>query len=436
MSRQRKPSATSTGYPSTCRAAITLAALMLAYIVSFLDRQILALMVDPIRKDLGIGDFQISLLQGLAFALFFAIVGIPLGRLADRVTRVWLIAAGIVWWSIMTALCGLANGFAMLFLFRMGVGLGEAALAPAAYSILGDSFPPHRLVRATSLFGQAATIGAGVSLLAGGQLVDAIARTGAIPFGLAAWQFTFIVVGLPGIVVAALVLMIREPARQNRIATPIASFSSTLRDLWRARCVLAPLYICGTLLAIINFGGVTWLPTHLIRRFSLSPGQAGLMLAPIHLVSGLVGAALGAALTEWMIRRRRPAPYLRTVWIIALVMAGSMIAPLMPSLELVLLLWCLSVIFQGAYAGSVMAAIQVTVPNEQRGLATALLLLMSNLGGLGIGSALIGGASAGLFANDPSGVGKAFAIVGLVAAGLSALTARRALNLADVQPQV
>lgn len=299
--------APSTAYPSASRATATLAVLMLAYIVSFLDRQMLALMVDPIRADLGISDFQISLLQGLAFALFFAIMGIPLGRLSDRVTRTWLIAAGVVWWSVMTALCGLADGFTALFLFRMGVGLGEAALAPAAYSILGDSFPPHRLVRATSLFGQSATIGAGVSLLAGGQLVDGIARSGAAPYGLASWQLTFVVVGLPGLLVAALVLVIREPMRQNRAASH-AAFGATVRDLWAARSVLAPLYVSGTLLAIVNFGGIAWLPTHLIRRFGLSPGEVGLLLAPIHLVGSLIGAVVGAGLTEWMIRRGQPAP--------------------------------------------------------------------------------------------------------------------------------
>ncbi|MGE4430335.1 MAG: MFS transporter [Sphingobium sp.] len=414
-------------YPSSRRAVITLAILMLAYILSFLDRQILALMVDPIRRDLGINDFQISLLQGLAFALFFSVMGIPLGRLSDRLTRTHIIAIGIVWWSIMTALCGLAGGFAALFLFRMGVGLGEAALAPAAYSILGDSFPPNKLVRATSLFGQSATIGAGISLLAGGQLIDAIDRSGLSPFGLASWQLTFILVGLPGIIVAGLVLLIREPVRTNRSATPPGSFMTVLRSLWGERHILAPLYISGTLLAIINFGAVAWFPTHLIRHFGLTPGQAGLWLAPIHLAGGLLGAVLGSALTEWMLHREKSQPYLRSIAIVALLMAGTMIAPLLPTLGPALMIWSLSVVFQGAYAGSVMAAIQVTVPNERRGLATALLLLLSNLGALGLGSALIGGVSTMMFAGDPAGIGKGLALVGFLSAACSALIAFRRL---------
>jgi MFS family permease len=418
-------------YPSPRRAIATLAILMLAYVVSFLDRQILALMVDPIRRDLGITDFQVSLLQGLAFALFFSVMGIPLGRLSDRANRTYVIVAGILWWSAMTALCGVAGGFVALFVFRMGVGLGEAALAPAAYSILGDSFPPDKLVRATSLFGQAATIGAGVSLLAGGQLVDGIARSGMAPLGMAAWQATFIVVGLPGILVAGLVLLVREPTRHNRAAAPSTSFAAAIGGLWSRRGVLAPLYVSGTLLAIINFGAVTWFPTHLIRRFGMSAGEAGLLLGPIHLVGGLAGAVGGAALTEFMIRRGRRDPYLRSVALVALVMAISMITPLLGDLGLVIVLWSLAVVAQGAYAGSVMAAIQVTVPNELRGLATATLLLMSNLGALGLGSALIGGVSTLFFRADPAGVGKAFALVGFAAAALSAIIAYRRLGRAD-----
>lgn len=409
----------------------TLAILMIAYTVSFLDRQILSLMVGPIRADLGITDFQISLLQGLAFALFFSIMGVPIGRLSDRCNRTHVIAIGIVWWSAMTALCGLAGGFVALFVFRMGVGLGEAALAPAAYSMLGDSFPPEKLVRATSLFGQGATIGAGVSLLVGGQFVDAIGGSGLAPAGMAPWQATFVVVGLPGILVAALVLLIREPERHGRTGASITSLSAGLSALWAGRAVLAPLYIAGTLLAIVNFGSVTWFPTHLIRRFGFTPGEAGLTLGPIHLIGGLGGAALGAMLTEHMIRRAKPAPYLRTVALVAALVGCSMIVPLLGDVRTVTVLWAIAVTLQGAYSGSVTAAIQVTVPNQLRGLATAMLLLMSNLGGLALGSALIGGASSFLFAGDPAGVGKAFALVGIAACGLSAIIAWTGLRRAE-----
>jgi MFS family permease len=412
----------------------TLAVLMLAYVMSYIDRQIMALMVDPVRAGLGISDFQISLLQGFAFALFFSIMGIPLGRLSDQRSRVILIAAGITWWSIMTVLCGFAGSFAALFLFRMGVGLGEAALAPAAYSILGDTFPPHRLVRATSLFGQATTIGAGLSLLVGGQLVDAIGSMQAVPFGLAPWQFAFVVVGSPGVLVAALVLTLKEPVRRNRSAHQDMSFAQALTSLWQKRARLLPLYVSGTLLAVINFAAVTWFPTHLIRAFHLSAGEAGLLLAPIQIFGGLAGAALGAFLTERFIRKEHAQPYLRTVAIVALVMMASMVIPLLPALTPVIALWAVAVVFQGAYAGSVMAAIQVSVPNEQRGLATALLLLLSNLGGLGLGSALIGGLSSMLFPSDPAGVGKALAAVGFACTAASAAIAWRYLRLSPGRP--
>jgi MFS family permease len=406
-------------YPSRRRAIATLVILMIAYIVSFLDRQILGLMVDQVRADLRISDFQVSLLQGLAFALFFSVMGIPLGRVSDRRKRTYVIAAGVVWWSLMTAGCGLANSFTALFLFRMGVGVGEAALAPAAYSILGDSFPPDKLVRATSLFGQGTTLGAGVSLLAGGQLVDFIGRYGLAPKGMANWQATFVAIGLPGLLVAALVLLIHEPARHGKISPGHLPFRAAVRGLWDRRELLGPLYVSGTLLAIINFGAVTWFPTHLMRRFGYSAAEVGFTLGPIHLIGGLGGAALGVVVTEYLIRKGNPRPFLTTVAIVAALVGCLMVTPLLGSTTIAIPLWCLSVVLQSAYSGSVTAAIQLTVPNELRGLATATLLLMSNLGGLALGSALIGAASSLLFANDPGGVGKAFALVGSIACFLS-----------------
>jgi MFS family permease len=412
-------------YPTAPRALATLAILLLAYIVSFLDRQILALMVNPIRADLNISDFQVSLLQGLAFALFFSMMGIPIGRLADRYNRIYIIATGILFWSLMTALCGLANSFLALFVFRMGVGIGEAALAPAGYSVLGDSFPPDKLVRATSLFGQGTTLGAGLSLLVGGQVIEYFERLKAAPFGveLAPWQLTFLAVGLPGIVVAGLVLLIREPERQGRSSMSDINFTAALASFWRMRATLAPLYICGTLLSIVNFGAVTWFPTHLTRNFGLTPGEIGLKLGLIHLGGGLLGATLGALFTERLIRSGAHEPYLRTVFIVASLIACFMITPLLGNLGLVTILWFFAVTVQGAYSGSVMAAIQVTVPNELRGLSTALLLVMSSLGGLALGSALIGGASQLFFPDDPAGVGKAFTLVGVTCAASSAFIA-------------
>lgn len=386
-------------------------------------------MVDPIRAYLNIGDFQISLLQGLAFALFFSVMGLPMGRLADRMNRMHLIVMGIVFWSAMTIACGFATSFFALFLFRMGVGVGEAALAPAAYSILADSFPPHRLVRATSIFGQATTIGAGLSLLVGGQVIELMSDLNEMPFGLSLepWQFAFVVVGLPGFVVAALILLMKEPTRRGISSDAKMSLVQALYQFLKLRTTLGPLYISGALLSIVNFGSVIWFPTHLIRFFGMTPGEVGVALGIIHITGGVLGAVLGTLIAEHQLRKGNRSPYLRTVFFVAILMTIAMVIPLIPDQSLMLWLWFGAVTVQGAYSGSVQAAIQLTAPNELRGIGTAVLLFMSNLIGLALGSALIGGVADVFFAGQQNGVGLAFSIVGLCVCALATGIALSAL---------
>jgi len=178
--------------------------LLIFYIFSFIDRQIISLLVEPIKRDLQVSDTQIGLLQGFAFAIFYTFFGIPIGRLADRVSRKKIIAAGVVIWSLMAALCGLAKNFSQLFLARIGVGVGEAALSPAAYSMITDAFPRQKLGRAFSFYNMGIPIGSGIALLVGGLVVVAVSGAGktfTLPlFGeVRAWQFVFIVTGAPGL---------------------------------------------------------------------------------------------------------------------------------------------------------------------------------------------------------------------------------------------
>lgn len=190
--------------------------LMLAYLFSYIDRSILSLLVGPIRSDLQLSDTQLSLLHGFAFALFYAILGFPIGRAADRYHRVGIIVTGISFWSIMTAACGLAKSFPQLFLARMGVGIGEAALNPCAYSIITDSFPRRLLARALSTYVMGTYMGFGVAFVIGGLVVEAITQAPVIQLPVLGqihtWQAAFFYVGLPGLIVALLILLtVREP---------------------------------------------------------------------------------------------------------------------------------------------------------------------------------------------------------------------------------
>ena len=206
-------------FPQPSVAWTTLAILFLAYVSSFVDRQIIGLLIEPIKADFQISDTEVSLLLGLSFAIFYCLVALPIGRLVDTRSRKNIVAVGITLWSFMTALCGLAQNYTQLFLARIGVGVGEATLGPAAYSMLADSFPPKRLGLAMGIFNMGTAIGAGLALIIGGSVISFVTgnNVGSISlFGinfLSGWQWVFILVGLPGLFVALLTMFIKEPQR-------------------------------------------------------------------------------------------------------------------------------------------------------------------------------------------------------------------------------
>jgi MFS family permease len=206
-------------YPSVGYAWYVVAVLTLAYVVSFIDRQILGLLVEPIQRDLGIGEKQISLLMGLTFAVFYTLFGVPLGRLADTRSRRTIIAAGIGVWSLMTAGCGLAKHFWQLALFRVGVGVGEAALSPSAYSLIADYFRPERRSTAMSVYSMGIFVGSGLAFIVGGMVAQfsAAQESYVLPLigGIRSWQLVFLIVGFPGLAVALLLYTIREPTRKG-----------------------------------------------------------------------------------------------------------------------------------------------------------------------------------------------------------------------------
>src|ERR1700735_997165 len=213
-------SSDSSPYPSSFAAWYSVAVLMLIYIFSFIDRSAISLIVEPMKRDLQISDTQIGLLQGSAFAPLYTFLGLPIARLSDRHSRRAIIAAGVFIWSIMATLCGLARTVMQLFVARIGVGVGEAALSPAAYSVITDSFPRSKLGSAFGVYNIGITIGAGIAFLVGGIVVAAVSHAGAsytLPlFGeVRAWQMVFIVTGAPGILLPLLLLTFREPARRG-----------------------------------------------------------------------------------------------------------------------------------------------------------------------------------------------------------------------------
>lgn len=223
--------------PSPSRSWYTVGVLGLAYTISYIDRQVISLLIGPIREDLQISDTEISLLYGVAFGVLYALLGLPLGWLADRTNRRNLISVGIAAWSAMTMLCGKANSFGGLFLARVGVGVGEAALSPAAYSLIADLFPRERLGRALGTYSSGVYVGIGLAFLFGGALITLFEGIGDIDLGVLGtfkpWQATFFAVGAPGLLVALLVLTLTEPNRSVKAQEGGATVQETIRYLTR-----------------------------------------------------------------------------------------------------------------------------------------------------------------------------------------------------------
>ena len=398
-------------YPSPLQAAFTLATLLGAYVLSFIDRQILTLMVGPIRADLQISDFQMGLLHGLAFALFYCFLGIPIGYMADRKPRKFIIAIGISVWSAMTALCGAANTYLQLFLARVGVGVGEASLSPAAYSLLADSYKPERLGRAMAIYTMGISLGSGLAYIVGGSVVQLVTHAGPqiLPMigEVRSWQIAFFVVGLPGLLVAAITLLIREPRRQgvettqsNATAPKLGDALRYLRSRWR--CYL-PIYLVNAFFAIVGYGALGWYPTMLIRNYGLSAGEVGLYFGSIVLVIGTAGTFFGALVTERLLARGYRDAHLRTVALIAIAaLPPAALAPLMPSAVTSFCLIAPALFLINGYFGVLVTSLQLITPNQMRGVNSSLLLFVSNIVGLGIGAPLIGLITDKVFGDDQS----------------------------------
>lgn len=384
------------------------AVLMLAYTLSFIDRQILSLMVGPIRSDLGISDTGFSLLSGFAFALFYTLMGIPLGRYADNHNRRNLIVAGIVFWSMMTAVCGLARQFWQLFLARMCVGVGEAALSPAAYSLITDYFPRRLLGRAISLYGAGIYIGAGLAYIVGGIVIELVANAPPVTlpvFGtLRAWQLVFFIVGLPGVLVALVTLTIREPARTGvAAAEDKISFRDVLLYMARRRNTFLP-YIFGiSFVSLLAYGVLAWLPEFVHRSHGWKVADAGIITGCIIIVCGTTGIFSGGVIADALMRKGYKDAHLRAVLIGSLCLTPfALLFPLMPSAAGAFILFAGYIFFVGYHYGIIPAGLQIIVPNRMRGQVSAIYLFINNIIGLGFGPTVVGLSTDYIFGNDAS----------------------------------
>lgn len=387
-------------YPAARTAWYTVFVLMLCYTLSYADRQILAFLVGPLKADLHLTDTQIGLLQGLAFALVYTVFGLPMGALADRVSRRNLIALGVLTWSVMTSLSSVARSFLWLAAARTGVGLGEATLSPCAFSMITDSFSKRRLSSALSVYTMGIQLGSGLALVIGGIVVQAVSRLHPIALPLvgsiAPWRMTFLIVGLPGLFVALLLVTIREPRRQatlvdaEGVALRVGTFETLklIRARWRSTTGLALMIACQ---ATCNYALLAWGPAFFDRVHHWPKDRIGLVLGLTTLGCGCLGLlAGGRASDRWQSKGVSDAP-LR----IGLISLLGMILTLAPATLCADAGWTVAllvpaVFFIGLPIGSGYAAVQLIFPNQARGFASAIIIFVVALIGLGAGALLPG----------------------------------------------
>ena len=392
-------------YPSSLRAWSTVAILMLAYVLSFIDRQILNLLVGPIRRDLVISDTQMSLLMGLSFALFYTVCGIPLGRLADTKSRRGLIAIGVLFWSAMTAACGMARLYWQFLLCRIGVGVGEAALSPAAYSLIADSFPAERRATAISVYSMGVYLGSGLAFLLGGLVIKFASAQGDVLLPVLGevrpWQLIFLILGAAGVLFSLLLLAVREPARRGvgaGVAVPLIEVGRYLRA--NRRTVLYHNFgFAG--LAFAGYGSAAWIPTFFIRTYGWDAGHVGVVYGSIVAVFGCLGIVFGGRLADWMAKRGRTDANMR-VGLYAAMAALPCVAsfPLMDNALWAAVLMAPTVFCLSMPFGVAPAAIQEIMPSAMRGQASAIYLFVITLIGLGIGPTAVALVTDYLFADD------------------------------------
>lgn len=372
--------------------------LSIAYSFSAIDSRVLTLLAVPIKDSMQLSDMQIGVLQGFAFALLYSVACLPIGRAVDRTKRRGrLMTAGVAFWSLMTVLCGFTKSFWPLFAARVGVGVGEATLSPSAYSIISDYFDKTRRALAISIYAIGYPIGGGLALIISGSLLAFFANEAPTGIGffdaMEPWQKVFICVGLPGIVVTALVGTIRDPGRREtagigtEAGVPLREAFAYVSTRWRVYGMLIGVTSLSGLLAI---GVSLWYPMFLVRTYGLTTTEVGLYYGVLMLACGTAGTLSGGVVSGWLVKSGREDANLRIVLVTTLLKSVPLIVgPLMPTAFLALSFMAVGTLVGQAAQGVLLTAIQDVTPNRLRGQVTAITLLAVNIIGVGLGSVVI-----------------------------------------------
>lgn len=425
-------------YPGRLYAWGVVAILVATAVLSYTDRQVLSLLVDPIRRDLGIGDVEVSLLLGSAFAVIYGVAGIPFGWLADRVSRRNLIFAGVLVWGIGTIACGYAGTFHELFAARLIVGLGESVLSPAAISLISDYFPPARRGFAVGAFLSGIAIGQGAAILIGGaalHFVQAGTLAGTPLAGVAPWRLVLLVIGAPALVWSLAIFLIREPDRRGAVpgVKEIGSGEGVLAVLWGE---MTPIYIVLAAGSLVDNAVGAWAPTLLIRDFHLNAAYVGLALG----TRLVIGFGAGVLAGGWLSDMAGRGGHFSRKLLVCLA-TSALILPVCWGIDgssesLVMLAVPAYFLLSGTVTACGFSALLDVVPGERRGLAMAVSFFLNVAVGAGLGPTLVALFGAHVFGTG-AGLGAPIALTATVGYGLDAILLAvtvAALRLRPVAP--
>lgn len=411
------------------------------YTFSFVDRQIINLLVDPIRSDLALSDSQVSFLQGLAFVLPYVLLSIPMGRVVDRANRIRVLILGIFVWTVSCVSCGAAKSFMQLSVARIGVGAGEASVTPASWSLLADYFPEERRALPVSIFLMGPYLGAGLSLILGAEVVAWASDMGRISLPLlgvlAPWQITFMVVAIPGLCMVLLLPLLTEPTRMERLSSDSTgiSWGEAWRYIWPRRGVFAAFLLGAPFVVVVLYALQAWVPSVLIRVHGLEIVEAGRYYGTLSLIAGSAGVLSGPFFSRWLARRGygQRAPLITALLSTLLLIPFVVLAGLAQQLTTALILIGIASYLVTFPLALFATGLQNISPNEMRGLMAGCYVLSTNLLGLALGPASVALVTDYVF-RDSLAVGKALSLVAAVVLPLAILLILRgikALSLAE-----
>ncbi len=409
--------------------------LLIGFTFSFIDRQVLNLLVVPIQNDLNITDTQISALQGLAFVLTYVGLCIPIGRLIDKSHRVTVMIVGLIVWSIATIACGFSKNYVSMFIARMGIGAGESTVHPGSISILGDYFDSDKIASPMSIYLLGPYLGAGIAMIFGAQVLDWTSQMDSsfiLPLigEVAPWQLTFIAVGLPGILVAALFLTIREPKRkiQDVELKDVPSFKKITKYIKNNWQVYGAIIIGNSCLIILLYGLQSWVPTMLLRVYEWDLIQSGRVYGLIAMLAGSAGVLSGPFVLKLMNKKSVNAPHFKlAIFGISMASLSLVLLPFQANVNIALLFVTLASFFVTLPLAGTSSAMVIVSPNRIRGVITGIYVVVTSVFGLVLGPFLVASSTDFIF-QDPNAVAKSLALVSILIAPIGIFFMLKGIN--------